>query len=93
MKRAKVGKELNRILEKIDGRFPREASLAEGDKRREERILRGSCLLWALLGILCMAWGFHTTDLEYGKMGLYVGVLVGNGGVLVSLLSAHNRGG
>jgi hypothetical protein len=48
----------------------------------------GSCAL----GLVVMAFGFHTTDLALGKVFYYGGLVVGYGGITIALYNFHQRG-
>jgi len=43
------------------------------------------------LGLFLMAWSVHTTDMRYAGTAFWAGLIVGNGGVLVSLLMVLSR--
>lgn len=64
------------------------------DRERLRDLLRSSlwCLGWGALGMLCVAWSVHTTDVAYGKMAFFGGLGIGNGGVIFTLLAAYRRG-
>ena len=38
------------------------------------------------LGLFLMAWSVHTTDMRYAGAAFWAGLLLGNGGVLASVL-------
>jgi hypothetical protein len=48
----------------------------------------GSCVL----GLVIMAYGFHTTDVLVGKAFLLGGMAVGYTGMLIALVGAYRRG-
>lgn len=50
------------------------------------------CFAWSALGIGCILWSAHTTDMTYGRMAFYFGVMVGNAGILWTLTSAYLHG-
>jgi hypothetical protein len=65
---------------------------AERDRRRSLVVTCAACLVWAVLGLVCYAFAFHTTDTgmaEIYKWGAYV---VTYGGVSFTLLRAYRRG-
>ena len=54
------------------------------------------CWFWAGLGLFLLGWSFHTTDYQRGLVAYWLGLGVGNGGVLFSLVAywrgAEDRG-
>lgn len=48
-------------------------------------------LLSLSLGLFLMAWSVHTTDMRYAGAAFWAGLIVGNGGVLVSVLMVLSR--
>lgn len=70
---------------------------AEREARRIDRrwMLRAgvACMLWCAAGLFIVGWAFHTTDARAGRVAFWAGLLVGNGGMLVTLLSALTRRG
>jgi hypothetical protein len=69
-----------------------EAELAHRDTWRDYVLTALKCLVWAALGIFLVMWSAHTTSLAYGRMALWAGLAVGNGGVLFTLIAAYARG-
>ncbi len=66
----------------------------EEDERARRRELVGymiSFLFWPSLGALICMWGMHTPRVEYSRVAMEVGILLGNAGVIVTLLVAYNR--
>jgi hypothetical protein len=64
------------------------------EARAQRRSWLSAGLLVAALPILALAivgWGMHTTDPTYGSAAVEVGILLGNAGVLVSLLWIAQR--
>ena len=49
------------------------------------------CVAWSCAGLLCMAWGLHTTDPERGEVAWKGGVIVGYAGILFTLMRAHAK--
>jgi hypothetical protein len=41
------------------------------------------------LGLFLMLWSAHTTDAGYGRIAFYAGLIVGNGGILYTLIAAY----
>jgi hypothetical protein len=49
------------------------------------------CFLWMGLGLYLMGWAFHTTDDGAGRILFLAGVLVGDVGILATVLFAYSR--
>jgi hypothetical protein len=72
----------------------REAEHRSAERDRQWAMLRSgvACLGWALAGLVCYAFAFHTTDAgmaEIYKWGAYV---ITYGGVSFTLLRAYRKG-
>jgi hypothetical protein len=65
---------------------------AQRDKGRGLALWALACWAWSALGILCMAWSVHTTDLALGRLAFYAGLGIGNGGILFTALAAYRWG-
>lgn len=52
----------------------------------------GACIGFALFGLFAVMWSAHMTNARLGWLAVYAGLLVGNGGVLVTLMYAYYRG-
>ncbi len=67
----------------------------EREAEREERAATArtliSCFAWVLIGLALMSYAVHTTDLRVGGMAYWAGLLLGNGGVLLTLIGAFLR--
>jgi hypothetical protein len=84
--------------------FPTVGADQQGAERRAaaERARRDSmwayiatalaCVGWAGAGIFLLMWSAHTTSATYGRIAFYGGLVVGNGGVLFTLIAAYLRG-
>jgi hypothetical protein len=44
-----------------------------------------------LLGLYLLGWSMHTADYTYGRIAFYSGVIVGNCGIIFTLLNTHRR--
>jgi hypothetical protein len=66
--------------------------LATRDSRRDFVFTCLECWFWALLGVLCAGWAFHTTDEQAGRIALSGGVVIANAGVLQALHRWYLRG-
>jgi hypothetical protein len=72
----------------------REAAELEADRvRRRDMICTGAlCVVWMVLGLFLLGLSFHTTDDRYARPAFYAGVIVGNAGIVFTLLRAYRRG-
>jgi len=52
-----------------------------------------ACVGWSLLGIFLIGWSLHTTDERLGRVAFWGGLLVGNAGILYTLLGVYARRG
>lgn len=50
-----------------------------------------SFLFWAALGCLTAGWGMYTRRVEYSRVALEAGLIIGNAGILATLLHAYQR--
>lgn len=73
----------------------RELLALERQFTREERLATartlGACFFWMLAGLYLLGLSFHLTDMRYAVTAFYGGLLVGNGGILLSLVMAWLR--
>lgn len=46
---------------------------------------------WCFAGLFIMAWAFHITDVGWSRILLSLGMLVGYGGMIVTLVLAYRR--
>lgn len=73
----------------------RQREIAELEARRAVRrtLVRCAalCVAWMLLGLYLLGWSAHTTDEHYGRIAFYSGVIVGNAGILSTLLATYRR--
>lgn len=84
------------LLEAELERMARERLEAEREVSRGYRseLIRASaeCVGSAFLGLFCIGLALHTTDREIGAIALWGGLVVGYGGITISLASAYIRG-
>lgn len=80
------------ILEEMGAKRRREALLADQDRVRDLVVTGARCVAWALLGILPILWSASTTSLILGRIAFWGGLLVGNTGIVFTLLGAYRRG-
>jgi hypothetical protein len=79
------------LLEEM-GRAREVAELETERARRREWIRAAAlCVVWMLLGLYLLGWSMHTTDYTYGRIAFYCGVIVGNVGIIFTLLNTHRR--
>ena len=71
-------------------RAAEEEEAARGE-RRDALLILAMCVLWAGLGLFLVMWSAHTTSLEYGEVAFGAGLIIGNGGVLATLVYAWFR--
>ncbi len=79
------------LLEEI-GR-QREAAEVETTRAVRRTLVRCGvlCVAWMLVGLYLLGWSAHTSDEHYGRIAFYSGVIVGNAGILYSLLATYRR--
>jgi hypothetical protein len=72
----------------------REIAEREADRvRRRDMIRTGAlCVVWMLLGLYLIGWSMHTTDERYASAAFYAGWIIGNAGIIFTLLDAYRRG-
>lgn len=63
------------------------AVAAHRERRRVVVLASALCVLWTLLALACMAWGLHTTHRARGEIAFSAGLLIGNGGVLLTIFA------
>jgi hypothetical protein len=68
-----------------------EAERANRDTVRSLVLTALSCVGWCAVGLLFLMWSAHTTDVGYGRIAFFGGLVVGNGGILVTLIVAYAR--
>jgi hypothetical protein len=66
--------------------------VANRDSRRQLARVCLECLGSCSVGLVIMAFAFHTTDVTLGKGLLYGGMAVGYSGILIALVGAYRRG-
>ncbi len=71
-------------------RAAEEEEAARGE-RREALLILATCVLWAGLGLFLVMWSAHTSSLEHGQIALGAGLIIGNGGVVATLIYAWYR--
>lgn len=50
-----------------------------------------SFVFWTLLGCGLAAWGMHTTRVEYSRVAIEAGILLGLAGIVLTLVVAYDR--
>ncbi len=71
-------------------RVAHEEESARGE-RRDVLLVLATCVLWAGLGLFLVMWSAHTSSVEHGRIALGAGVVIGNGGVVATLIYAWHR--
>jgi hypothetical protein len=71
-------------------RIAEEEDAVRGE-RRGVKLLLTTCVLWAALGLFLVMWSAHTSNPDYGHIALAMGLLIGNGGILATLIYAWFR--
>ena len=63
---------------------------AERQARRDELWLMVRtlllCAVWSAIGIYCIGWSLHTSSKIYGRIAFWSGILIGNAGILGTLI-------
>jgi hypothetical protein len=79
------------LLEEMTRR--REAAELEAERARRRELVRAAllCVGWLLLGLYILGWSMHTANYDYGRIAFYGGLIVGNGGIVYTLLRTHRR--
>jgi hypothetical protein len=85
-------RDLSEILDEMAEAHLRQAAQSERDKWKDLRRAALECVFWCWVGIACIGWALHSTDIAYGKAAFYAGIAIGNGGVIFTLLAAYRRG-
>jgi hypothetical protein len=83
---------MSEILDEMAVAHLRQSAESDRDRWRDFARTALECILWPCLGLACVGWAFHTTDVANGKAAFYAGIAIGNGGVIFSLLAAYRRG-
>ena len=73
--------------EEFSARRAREREGAHREQARGVTHVAVRCLGWCALGLFFVMWSAHLTDVEYGRIALYGGLVIGNGGILFTLIS------
>ena len=69
--------------------------LAEEETEEERRRIlflgAAACLGWCAAGLFCIGWSAHSTNVTPARFAYYAGLLVGNGGILATLLRVKSQ--
>jgi hypothetical protein len=60
--------------------------------RRDLAMTALACVGWCVVALALLAWAFHTTDEESGRLAFALGVGSGNAGIIFTCLAAYRRG-
>ena len=82
-----------RILLLADLAGVRSAALSVAERARQRELVRTGllCITWMMIGLYLLGWSMHTSDEHYGRIAFYSGVIVGNAGILYTLLNCYRR--
>jgi hypothetical protein len=71
----------------------REAAELAAERARRFELVRAAllCITWMLVGLYLLGWSMHTSDEQYGRIAFYSGIIVGNGGIVFTLLNTYRR--
>jgi hypothetical protein len=71
----------------------REVAEAEAERGRRRELVRTAllCIAWMMIGLYLLGWSMHTSDEHYGRIAFYSGVIIGNAGILYTLLDSYRR--
>ena len=81
-----------KYYEEMQASRAKESRAAKSDTRRDLIRTALICWAWAALGLLCMAWSFHTTNERHGWIAFYAGIIINLGGQIHTLAGAYRRG-
>lgn len=72
----------------------REAEHRDAQRDRMWALLRASlgCILWAVLGLVCYAFAFHTTDMGWARICQWGAYVITYGGITYTLARAYVKG-
>jgi hypothetical protein len=83
---------LPRELREEMARAREAAEVATERARRVELVRAGAlCVVWTLIGLYFLGWSMHTSDEHFGRIAFYSGLIVGNAGILFTLLNCYHR--
>lgn len=80
------------LYEQMQARREAEHLAAERDRRRSLILSGIACLFWAVLGLVCYAFAFHTTDSGWAEIDRWGAYVITYGGVSYTLLRAYRKG-
>lgn len=80
------------LYEQMQARREAEHLAAERDRRRSLILSGLACLFWAVLGLVCYAFAFHTTDSGWAEIDRWGAYVITYGGVSYTLLRAYRKG-
>jgi hypothetical protein len=71
----------------------REAAELAAERAVRRALIRAGllCIAWMLVGLYLLGWSMHTTDEHYGRVAFYSGLIIGNAGILYTLLNTYRR--
>jgi hypothetical protein len=81
-----------KLYEEMQEKREAEHRVAERDRRRALVRTCLFCIMWSVLGLICYAFAFHTTDMGWAQIyqdGAYV---ITYGGITFTLARAYKKG-
>lgn len=79
------------VLEEMSVKRAAEVERANRDTVRAFVLAAVSCVGWCAAGLFLLMWSAHTNDVGYGRIAFYAGLVVGNGGIVFTLITAYSR--
>lgn len=79
------------IREEMERKRVEEHRRAEGDTFWAHVRTALTCVAWSCVGLVCMAWGLHTTDHEMGDIAWRGGMILGYAGIAFTLARAYTK--
>jgi hypothetical protein len=80
------------LLDEMSAKRAAEAERAHRDTAWSHVRTVAACLGWCALGLFLLMWSAHTTDIGFGRIAFYAGLIVGNSGILFTLIAAYAYG-
>jgi hypothetical protein len=84
-------------VERVNTPEERAAALNAAEREVERDKLRAyvfaalACFGYMALGLVLVAFAVHTTDESLGQIAFWSGLLLGNAGILITVVTTHQR--
>jgi hypothetical protein len=65
--------------------------LANRDARRSLFIGAAMCFVWLAVGLYLLGWAMHVTDAKLGMVFFWSGLVIGNSGIVLSIIWTVRR--